>query len=100
MSALILGAGFAWAGEVPASVSSKVQKGIPYPIYLKEKNESAQARVSFVIREDGTVQVLEINTGDKALRKHVESTLSNMQFDKGSFEPGQVINMSITFKMY
>lgn len=78
---------------------SQLQKEVSYPGFLKENNKEVEVRISFKVKEDGKVELIDINTGDKRMKEYVITRLTSLRFGEGTFTPGVVYSMKLSFKI-
>ena len=62
-----------------------------------EKNETEFVKVSFVINEDGKVEILEMNYSDETIKSQLIEKLSEIKMEENQ-NTGEVYNYNFTFK--
>jgi hypothetical protein len=97
-SALLLIAGAITAGNISGNdgLVTQIQKEVSYPDFLKGK---VDVRISFQVKEDGSVELIDINTGDLRLKEYVITSLGALHFKKGTYTSGTVYSMNLSFKI-
>ena len=74
-----------------------ISNNVAYPSFLKKTNNPEKVTVSFTIKEDGTLQVISVNTENEQLKNHVTKELKDIKVKPAMINTEAVYTMDIVF---
>jgi hypothetical protein len=89
------------AGENKGSIlqiKKSISQNISVPQDLRTADYKQTVLVSVITKENGKLEVVDIQSSDKVLKKHVEDQIERIHL-KGTILPGQIVNLKLNFKV-
>ncbi len=80
-------------------IKNVIIQNVSYPKFLKDKKQTAAVKISFMIDENGTIKILEMNSADQNLKAHVNTELKKIKLEQGKYLAGDIYNINLIFKL-
>ena len=79
-----------------AGISDRIQSEMQYPDFALQQNIEGYVLVSFLLNQEGNIEIQQMNASDLSLGDYVISKLSKIHFDKREVS-GEVFHMKFRF---
>jgi hypothetical protein len=89
----------AFAAKPPANVKAEVVKEVGYPDFAIEEELEGDVYVSFTVKEDGKINVVEAHSTSTELKDYVTDKLETVKVDIFKTEANEKYNMKFTFNL-
>ena len=81
------------------SVQNVIASKIKYPLAASEKLLEGKADIRFKVDSSGKISFLKVDASDKLFENSVTSDLASENFKSSALLPGNIYNVTVTFKL-
>lgn len=81
-----------------SQIKKIISRSISVPEDLRTTDYKQSVLVSVITKENGKLEVVDIQSADTTLKQHVEAQIEKIRL-KGPVLPGQTVNLRLNFKV-
>lgn len=99
MTGLVFGASAKDIKSTVSAVNNQIETNLSTPELKANNIAEANAKVFFRIDESGTVEVLNVMSGERYIQEYLTQQLNGMSVDANSDLTGKVLSMTFSFRV-